>query len=218
MATTTTNAKATTTAQQLGSIIKSARDIMRKDKGLNGDLDRLPMLTWVLFLKFLDDLEHEREDEAFLANRLHFPAIEPPYRWREWAVDEDGITGEAYVGDEDASLTQLQAITSTEIYTLSLHDALPILSSRNLRNMIQVSMGRRSRSPLSPLSLRMISRADLMMLPSCWAVVGVGAGLSPRDLCTARARSLFDVTIAMPFLLNSMMFMVCAGYNTMFMV
>ena len=44
-----------TTAQQLGSLIKSARDIMRKDKGLNGDLDRLPMLTWVMFLKFLDD-------------------------------------------------------------------------------------------------------------------------------------------------------------------
>ena len=31
-----------TTSQSLGSLIKSARDIMRKDKGLNGDLDRLP--------------------------------------------------------------------------------------------------------------------------------------------------------------------------------
>ena len=41
----------------LGALIKSARDIMRKDKGLNGDLDRLPMLTWIMFLKFLDDLE-----------------------------------------------------------------------------------------------------------------------------------------------------------------
>ncbi len=44
-----------TTAQQLGSLIKSARDIMRKDKGLNGDLDRLPMFTWIMFLKFLED-------------------------------------------------------------------------------------------------------------------------------------------------------------------
>jgi len=44
------------TAQNLGSIIKSCRDIMRKDKGLNGDIDRLPMLTWVMFLKFLDDM------------------------------------------------------------------------------------------------------------------------------------------------------------------
>jgi hypothetical protein len=45
-----------TTSQMLGSLIKSARDIMRKDKGLNGDLDRLPLLTWIMFLKFLDDL------------------------------------------------------------------------------------------------------------------------------------------------------------------
>ncbi len=45
------------TAQSLGALLKSARDIMRKDKGLNGDLDRLPMLTWIMFLKFLDDLE-----------------------------------------------------------------------------------------------------------------------------------------------------------------
>lgn len=50
-----------TTAQQLGSIIKSARDIMRKDKGLSGDADRLPMLTWIMFLKFLDDMEQIRE-------------------------------------------------------------------------------------------------------------------------------------------------------------
>src|SRR3989338_9432315 len=48
-------------------------------------------------------------------------------------------------------------------------------SSRNLRNMIQVSIGRRSRSPFRPLSLRMMSRADLIRLPRDWAVV---SGLS----------------------------------------
>ena len=36
-----------TTVQSLGSLITSARKIMRKDKGLNGDLDRLPLLTWI---------------------------------------------------------------------------------------------------------------------------------------------------------------------------
>ena len=51
----------------LGSLIKSARDMMRKDKGLNGDIDRLPMLTWVMFLKFLDHLEHIHEQKAALA-------------------------------------------------------------------------------------------------------------------------------------------------------
>src|SRR5690349_22760048 len=85
---------APTTAQQLGSIIKSARDIMRKDKGLNGDLDRLPMLTWILFLKFLDDLERERAAEAALEGKFFFPAVEPPYRWRDWAAKEDGLTGD----------------------------------------------------------------------------------------------------------------------------
>jgi type I restriction enzyme M protein len=86
--------KPLTTAQQLGSIVKSARDIMRKDKGLNGDLDRLPMLTWIMFLKFLDDLEHIREEEAKISGKRFRPAIERPYRWRDWAAKEDGITGD----------------------------------------------------------------------------------------------------------------------------
>src|SRR5881397_3142572 len=94
-----------TTAQQLGSIVKSARDIMRKDKGLNGDLDRLPMLTWIMFLKFLDDMEQIREQEAKMANKKYRSAIEPPYRWRDWAAKEDGITGDeliAFVNNEEA--------------------------------------------------------------------------------------------------------------------
>jgi type I restriction enzyme M protein len=94
-----------TTAQQLGSLMKSARDIMRKDKGLNGDLDRLPMLTWIMFLKFLDDMEQIREGEAKVAGKRYRPAIESPYRWRDWAVKEDGITGPeliAFVNHDEA--------------------------------------------------------------------------------------------------------------------
>ena len=94
-----------TTAQQLGSLIKSARDIMRKDKGLNGDLDRLPMLTWIMFLKFLDDLEQMRETDAKLAKERFRPTIEPPYRWRDWAARPDGITGDeliAFVNNDEA--------------------------------------------------------------------------------------------------------------------
>ena len=93
-----------TTAQSLGSLLKSARDIMRKDKGLNGDLDRLPMLTWIMFLKFLDDLELQREEEAELAGKKFRPAIEPPYRWRDWAARVDGITGDellAFINNEE---------------------------------------------------------------------------------------------------------------------
>ena len=93
-----------TTAQSLAALLKSARDIMRKDKGLNGDLDRLPMLTWIMFLKFLDDLELQREAEAKLAAKKFKPAIEPPYRWRDWAAKSDGITGDellAFINNEE---------------------------------------------------------------------------------------------------------------------
>lgn len=88
-------ASALTTTQALGSLLKSARNLMRKDKGLNGDLDRLPLLTWVMFLKFMDDLELQRADEAKLAGTKFRAAIEAPYRWRDWAADSQGLTGDA---------------------------------------------------------------------------------------------------------------------------
>jgi type I restriction enzyme M protein len=57
---------------------------MRMDKGLNGDLDRLPMLTWIMFLKFLDDMEQIRHEEAKMAGQRFRPAVDSPYRWRCW--------------------------------------------------------------------------------------------------------------------------------------
>jgi type I restriction enzyme M protein len=96
-----------TTAQSLGSLLKSARDLMRKDKGLNGDLDRLPLLTWIMFLKFLDDLELEREAEAALGGTAFRPAIDSPYRWRDWAANEGGITGDellAFINQDETVL------------------------------------------------------------------------------------------------------------------
>jgi type I restriction enzyme M protein len=94
-----------TTAERLGTVIKSCRKIMRKDKGLSGDLDRLPLLTWIMFLKFLDDMEQIEESKAKIRKERHRPAIEPPYRWRDWAAQENGITGPeltAFVNQEEA--------------------------------------------------------------------------------------------------------------------
>jgi len=96
---------AQSSAQQLASIVKSCRDIMRKDKGLNGDLDRLPMLTWIMFLKFLDDMETIRAEEAKLSGKRFRPAIETPYRWRDWAANPQGITGPeliAFINQDEA--------------------------------------------------------------------------------------------------------------------
>ena len=72
-----------TPAQRLSGIIKTCRKIMRKDKGMNGDGDRLPMLTWIMFLKFLDDNEQLQELNAQLEGKKYKPAIAAPYRWRD---------------------------------------------------------------------------------------------------------------------------------------
>jgi type I restriction enzyme M protein len=80
-------------SQQLSGIIKSSRDIMRKDKGLSSDVERLPMLTWIMFLKLLDDVEQHREVEAELEGNPFKPLIDPPYRWRDWA-SPDNPTGQ----------------------------------------------------------------------------------------------------------------------------
>jgi type I restriction enzyme M protein len=76
---------------KLAAVIKAARDAMRKDAGLNGDLDRIPQLAWILFLKAFDALEQNRE----ITETDYRPAIEEPYRWRDWAADPNGRTGEA---------------------------------------------------------------------------------------------------------------------------
>ena len=72
-------------SQTLRSIIKSARDEMRKDAGISADVDRLPQLTWMLFLKCFDDFE-----KKFEALDKNYEQIIPKgYRWKDWAV-EDG--------------------------------------------------------------------------------------------------------------------------------
>jgi type I restriction enzyme M protein len=76
---------------------------MRKDKGLSGDVDRLPMLTWIMFLKFLDDMERVRSDEAALEDKPLRAIIDPPYRWRDWnspnSDGDDGGLHNAMTGD-----------------------------------------------------------------------------------------------------------------------
>ncbi|MGV1010582.1 MAG: N-6 DNA methylase [Dermatophilaceae bacterium] len=93
-------ASPTTPQAKLASVIKSARDSMRKDAGLNGDLDRIPQLAWLLFLKAFDGLEQNRE----VTDGDFRPAIEAPYRWRDWAADSDGATGEALLAFVNARL------------------------------------------------------------------------------------------------------------------
>ncbi|MDB5970682.1 MAG: Type restriction-modification system methyltransferase subunit [Hydrocarboniphaga sp.] len=93
-----------TTRENLTALIGSARKILRKDKGLNGDVDRLPLLTWVMFLKFLDDLEIVHAEECELDGRPYHAIVDAPYRWRDWGTRQDGLSGDellAFINQEE---------------------------------------------------------------------------------------------------------------------
>jgi len=111
-----------TPAQRLSGIIKTCRNIMRKDKGMNGDGDRLPMLTWIMFLKFLDDNENLQEINAQLEGKKYKSAIAEPYRWRDWAKDKN-LTGDdllAFVSNEKVKLADGKERTGLIYYLRAL--------------------------------------------------------------------------------------------------
>ena len=74
----------------LSTLIKSIQDIMRKDVGVDGDAQRIGQLVWMFFLKIYDDKETEYEllDDAYRS------PIPEPLRWRNWAADPEGMTGD----------------------------------------------------------------------------------------------------------------------------
>ena len=74
----------------ISSTIKAIQDIMRKDVGVDGDAQRLSQLVWMLFLKIFDDRETEWE---LLQDNYQSPLPEQ-YRWRNWAANAEGITGD----------------------------------------------------------------------------------------------------------------------------
>jgi type I restriction enzyme M protein len=78
----------------LSTTVKTIQDIMRKDAGVDGDAQRISQLVWMLFLKVFDDAEAERELMEDRNNRYKSP-IPERLRWRAWAADAEGITGEA---------------------------------------------------------------------------------------------------------------------------
>ena len=78
-------------AANLTPVIKSIQDVMRQDAGINGDAQRIEQMVWLLFLKVFDAQEEELE----LTRDDYKSPIPQHLRWREWATDAEGITGDA---------------------------------------------------------------------------------------------------------------------------
>ncbi len=75
------------------TLVKSIQDIMRQDTGVDGDAQRISQLTWMFFLKIIDDQDQELE----LTQDDYRSPLPEPLQWRNWAADPEGMTGEALI-------------------------------------------------------------------------------------------------------------------------
>lgn len=77
----------------ISGVIKSIRDIFRKDPGLSGDAQRIEQLGWMIFLKLFDDKDKEKE----ILDLSYKSPIPAELQWRNWAEDDEGITGDELI-------------------------------------------------------------------------------------------------------------------------
>ena len=86
-------------------VFKNIDDTLRKDAGCSSELDYIEQTSWILFLKYLDDLEKDKETAALLSGKTYEKIIEPKYRWASWAtpklengkIDYNAMTGDDLV-------------------------------------------------------------------------------------------------------------------------
>jgi len=84
---------------------KNIDDILHKDAGCGSELDYVEQTSWILFLKYLDDLEKDKVTEAELTGQVYTPIIDSKFQWSSWAAPklEDGsldhnvLTGDDFV-------------------------------------------------------------------------------------------------------------------------
>ncbi|MBU4299788.1 MAG: class I SAM-dependent DNA methyltransferase [Nanoarchaeota archaeon] len=82
-------------------IFKNIDDVLWKDAGCSSELDYVEQTSWILFLKYLDDLEKEKQTSAELAGKTYASIIKPEFQWGVWAVPK-GVDGKL---DDNKALT-----------------------------------------------------------------------------------------------------------------
>jgi len=86
-------------------VFKNIDDILHKDAGCGSELDYVEQTSWILFLKYLDDLEKDKETAALLSGKTYEKIIEPQFQWTTWAapklengkIDHNAMTGDDLV-------------------------------------------------------------------------------------------------------------------------
>ena len=90
-ATTKTNGKSLATQQSVNQTVKSICDILRRSN-CKGAMQYVPELTWILFLRILDEREQNEAEAKKMYGRTFTPSLAEPFRWHDWAATpEDSL-------------------------------------------------------------------------------------------------------------------------------
>lgn len=93
----------------IGAVISSIRNIMRQDRGISGDAQRLEQLGWMLFLKIIDDKDQELE----ILKDDYTSVIPEKFQWRNWASNPEGITGDELLEFIDSTAQDNKGLFAT---------------------------------------------------------------------------------------------------------
>jgi len=102
---------------------KNIDDTLWKDAGCSSELDYVEQTSWILFLKYLDDLERDRADVAELSGKTYSPIIDEEYKWEAWAASKN----------EDGKLDHHKALTGDDLTEFVNGKLFPYLSGFKTR-------------------------------------------------------------------------------------
>lgn len=116
-------------------IFKNVDDLLWKDAGCGSELDYIEQTSWILFLKYLEDLENEKEMEAELAGKKYEGIISKEYKWNTWAIPKD----------KDGNFDHKKALTGDDLRDFVDQKLFPYLrkfkKSAENPNTIQYKIG-----------------------------------------------------------------------------
>ncbi|NMW22276.1 MAG: N-6 DNA methylase [Chlorobiaceae bacterium] len=98
---------------------KNIDDILHKDAGCGSELDYIEQTSWILFLKYLDDLEQDKETAAALTGKPYTPLLDPYYRWESWAAPKTA----------DGRIDHNNALTGDDLKDFVDRDLFPYLKT-----------------------------------------------------------------------------------------